>query len=63
MPVLFPLMANLASNDVMQRHNDALHSQAFVCPLSSLEKKRYVVLFHTDLSVGYISPSIHADIL
>lgn len=24
---LFPLMANLASNDVMQRHNDALHSQ------------------------------------
>lgn len=24
---LFPLMANLASNDVMQRHNDAVHSQ------------------------------------
>lgn len=36
---LFPLMSNLASNDVMQWHNDALHSQHLLarCPLSEAE--------------------------
>lgn len=39
---LFPLMANLASNDVMQWHNDALHSQHLFahCSLSCVESTR-----------------------
>ena len=54
MPVLFPLMANLASNDVMQRHNDALHSQhSFAhCPLS---KKVCGAFSHGSLRQIYFS--------
>lgn len=55
MPVLFPLMANLASNDVMQRHNDALHSQhSFAhCPLS--KKKVCGAFSHGSLRRIYFS--------
>ena len=56
MPVPFPLMANLASNDVMQRHNDALHSQHLFahCPLS-----KGMWCFFTWISLRQIYFSIH----
>lgn len=54
----FPLMANLASNDVMRRHNDALHRPAFGCPWFSLLFRRMSEICSLKESVEITSPSM-----